>query len=216
MADISLIRQKVQQARQHLAKGELHKARALLKGLEHPKAQALLAEVEAQLALQKPKQAQFPLIPVLGFLGIFFIFLIGGAFTLVANRTEPTPEPIPTAIPTSDCTPETVQTWWTIQDLVLDTFVADASSASRTMPGERLTERITALRQIRNDFPALPACASNEMRTAISDLLEAMDATIAALERWSNGTADGTQTSIDLQNAEQELREARTQARESL
>ena len=72
MADVSLIRQKVQQARQHLAKGELHKARTLLKGLEHPKAHALLAEVEAQLEQQKPQQTQFPLIPFLGFLGIFW------------------------------------------------------------------------------------------------------------------------------------------------
>src|SRR5688572_12396183 len=103
MADISLIRQKVQQARHHLAKGELHKARSLLKGLEHPKAQALLAEVEAQLAVQKPKQAQFPLIPVLGFLGIFLILLIGGGFTLMTNRDVPTPEPLPSLIPTSDC-----------------------------------------------------------------------------------------------------------------
>jgi hypothetical protein len=214
MADISLIRQKVQQARQHLAKGELHKARALLKGLEHPKAQALLAEIEAQLALQKSKQAQFPFIPVLGFLGVFFILLIGGGFALMANRDVPTPEAIPTAIPTSDCTSETVQSWWAVQDLALDTFVADASSASRTMPGERLTERIEALRQIRNDFPALPECANSEMQTAIADLLGAMDITIAALERWSNGTADGTQTSIDLQNAETGLRESRTQMRE--
>ena len=215
MADISLIRQKVQQARQHLAKGELHKARALLKGLEHPKAQALLADVEAQIAQQKPKQSQFPLIRVLGFLGIFLILVIGGGFTLMANRDTPTPEPLPSPIATSDCTSDTVQTWWAVQDLALDTFVADASSASRTMPGERLTERIAALRQMRNDFPALPDCASNEMQTAIADLLEAMDTTIAALERWSNGTADGTQTSIDLQNAEQTLREARTQAREA-
>lgn len=216
MADISLIRQKVQQARQHLAKGDLHKARALLKGLEHPKAQALLAEVDAQLAQQKPKQAQFPLIPVLGFLGIFLILLIGGGFTLMANRDASTPEPLPSLIPTSDCTPETVQNWWAVQDLALDTFVADASSASRTMPGERLTERIAALHQLQNDFPALPDCASSEMQTAIADLLEAMDATIVALERWSNGTTNGTQTSIDLQNAEAELREARTQAREVL
>lgn len=213
MADVSLIRQKVQQARQHLTKGELHKARTLLKGLEHPKAQALLAEVEAQLAQQKPKQTQFPLTPFLGFLGIFLILVIGGGFTLMANRDTPTPDPLPSLIPTSDCTPETVQTWWAVQDLALDGFVADASSASRTMPGERLTERIAALRQMRNDFPALPDCASSEMQTAITDLLEAMDTTIAALERWSNGTADGTQTSIDLQNAEIELREARTQAR---
>jgi hypothetical protein len=213
MADISLIRQKVQQARQHIGKGELHKARALLKGLEHPKAQALLAGVEIQIAQRKPTQAKFPLIPVLGFLAVFFLLLIGGGFALMANRDIPTPEPLPSLIPTSDCTPETVQAWWAIQDLVLDTFVADASSASRTMPGERLTERIAALRQMRNDFPAVPECASSEMQTAIADLLEAMDATIATLERWSNGTADGTQTSIDLQNAEAELWEARTQLR---
>src|SRR5690606_37807689 len=121
------IRQKVQQARQYLAEGELHKARTLLKGLKHPKAQALLAEVEAQLALQKPKQAQFPLIPVLGVLGIFLILVIGGGFTLMANRDATTPEPLPSPIPTSDCTSETVQTWWAVQDLALDGFVADAS-----------------------------------------------------------------------------------------
>jgi hypothetical protein len=216
MADVSLIRQKVQQARQHLVKGELYKARALLKGLEHPKAQALLADVETQIAQQKSTQTKFPLIPILGFLVIFSLLLIGGGFTLIANQDEPTPEPIPTVMPTSDCTAETVQSWWAIQDLALDTFVTDASSASRTMPGERLTERIGALRQTRNDFPALPECANSEIQTTISDLLRAIDDTIAALERWSNGTADGTQTSIDLQNAEQELREARTRMREAV
>ena len=216
MANVSLTRQKVQQARQHLAKGELHKARTLLKGLEHPKAQTLLVDVEAQIAQQIPKQAKSPLMPVLGFLVIFLILVIGGAFTLMANRDTPTPEPLPSLIPTSDCTPETVQSWWAVQDLALDTFVADASSASRTMPGERLTERIAALRQMRNDFPPLPECATTEVQMAISDLLQAMADTIAALEHWSNGTADGTQTSIDLQNVEAALRQARTQVREAV
>jgi hypothetical protein len=213
MTDVNLIRQKVQQARQHMAKEEWFKARALLKGLEHPKAQALLAEVEEQIAQQKPAGGNFPLIPLIGFLGIFLLLALGGGFMFMANRDTPTPEPLPTIAPTSDCNSETVRTWWAVQDLALDTFVSDASAASRTMPGERLTERLASLRQFRADFPSLPECASSEMREAITDLLQAMDDTISALERWSNGTADGTQTTIDLQNAETALREARTQAR---
>jgi hypothetical protein len=215
MTDVNLIRQKVQQARQHIAKEEWFKARALLKGIEHPKAQALLAEVETQIAQQKPASGKFPLLPLFGFLGIFLLLALGGGFMFMANLDTPTPEPLPTIMPTSDCTPETVRAWWAVQDVAIDTFVADASAASRTMPGERLTERIASLRQFRTDFPAMPECASSEMREAVTDLLQAMDNTILALERWSNGTADGTQTSIDLQNAETALREARTLLRVS-
>lgn len=216
MTDVNLIRQKVQQARQHIAKEEWLKARALLKGLDHPKAQALLAEVETQIAQQKPTSGKFPLLPILGILGIFLLLAIGGSFAFMANRNIPTPEPLPTIAPTSDCTPETVRAWWSVQDVALDTFVADASAASRTMPGERLTERLTALQAFRANFPDLPECASSEMRDAIADLLQAIDDTISALERWSNGTADGTQTTIDLQDAELALREARARARGAL
>lgn len=209
MADVTQIRQKVQQARGHIAKGELAKARAILKGIDHPKAQALLAEVEAQLA-QKP-QASFPIIPFLGFLGVFLLLAIGGGVVLMGGQPTPTPEPLPTLMPTADCTSETVRGWWGVQNVALDTFVADASAASRTMPGERLTERISALRQFRADFPALPECASSEMQTAIADLLQAMDDTIAALEAWANG-ADAVQTANTLTLTERALRDARGRA----
>lgn len=61
--------------------------------------------------------------------------------------------------------------------------------------------------------PTFPECASSDMQAAVTDLLEAMNATIAALEHWSNGTADGTQTSLDLQNAEESLQQARPRVR---
>jgi hypothetical protein len=57
--------------------------------------------------------------------------------------------------------------------------------------------------------------ATSEMQTAITDLLEAMDATLATFERCSNGTVDSTRTSIDLQNAEEDLSEMRQRIRDS-
>jgi hypothetical protein len=62
--------------------------------------------------------------------------------------------------------------------------------------------------------PAAPECTSADTRAALADLLSAMDATILALENWSNGTTDSTQTSIDLQNAETALRDARVNIRQ--
>jgi hypothetical protein len=212
MADLTQVRQKVQQARQHVANGEWHKARTLLKGLEHPKAQALLAEVDAHIAQQKPQTGKFPLLALLGFLGVCVLAVMGG-MAFLAGRADPAPVVLPTLEPTADCTPDTVRAWWGAQNIALDGFVADASSASRLMPGERLTGRLQALQAFRASFPPLPSCASTDVQGAIADLLKAMDDTIGAVERWSNGSADGTQTSIDLQNAETALRQARTRAR---
>jgi hypothetical protein len=157
-------------------------------------------------------------VPLIVFFSLIIVLSVGG-FLLVSRSGREVPTPIlPTlaVLPTSDCTPETVRTWWGIQNIALDMFTQDASSASRTMPGERLNERLASLRQFRADFPDPPECASSEFRMAINDLLRAMDDTIIALEDWSDGTMDGLAVTTALQEAESALRAARTQARDGL
>lgn len=207
------VRQQVRKARFHIAAEEWTKARAALKDVDHPKAKQMLAEVEAHLA--EETSGGFPTVPLLVFFGLVVVLSVGG-FLLVSrsNRAVPTPVlPTLAVIPTSDCTLETVRTWWAEQNVALDTFVGDASSASRTMPGERLDERLASLRQFRADFPDPPACASSELRTAIKDLLRAMDDTITALEGWSDGTMDGLAVTTVLQEAESALWGARARMR---
>ena len=207
---MSDIRQQIKKARAHIAAGEWTKARAALKDVDHPKAKELLAEVEAHLA--KETSGGFPMVPLLLFFSLVVMLSVGG-FLLVSrsNRVVTTPVlPTLAVAPTSDCTSETVRTWWGVQNVALDRFTQDASSASRTMPGERLDERLASLRQFRADFPDPPECASSEFRMAVNDLLRAMDDTIAALEGWSDGTMDGLAVTTALQEAESELRGART------
>ena len=210
------IRQQIKKAQTHIAAEEWAKARAALKDVDHPKAKELLTEVEVHLA--EEASGGFPTVPLIVFFSLVVVLSVGG-FLLVSRSGREVPTPIlPTlaVIPTSDCTPETVRTWWGVQNVALDTFTQDASSASRTMPGERLNDRLASLRQFRADFPDPPECASSEFRMAVNDLLRAMDDTIAALEGWSNGTMDGLAVTTALQEAESALREARSQIRYTL
>ena len=205
------IRQQIKKAQTHIAAEEWAKARAALKDVDHPKARAMLEQVEARLAAQS---GGFPVGRVLALVGMVLVLGIGG-FLLMSGRGESAAVPVlPTlaVIPTSDCTPETVRTWWGVQNVALDTFTQDASSASRTMPGERLNERMASLRQFRADFPDPPECASSEFRMAVNDLLRTIDDTIIALEGWSDGTMDGLAVTTTLQEAESALRVARGKA----
>ena len=206
------IRQQIKKAQAHIAAEEWAKARATLKNVDHPKAEELLAEVEVHLV--EEASGGFPTVPLIVFFSLVMVLSVGG-FLMVSHSGRDVPTPVlPTlaVIPTSDCNPETVRTWWGVQNVALDTFTQDASSASRTMPGERLNERLTSLRQFRSDFPNPPECASSEFRMAINDLLRAMDDTITALEGWSDGTMDGLAVTTALQQAESALRTARTQS----
>jgi hypothetical protein len=63
---IAQIRQRLQQARSAYDAGDYAKARALLKGIDHPKAQAMLAQIDAQA----PAKAGFPCLPMALFVGV--------------------------------------------------------------------------------------------------------------------------------------------------
>jgi len=91
--DPNIVRQRVQQARNYMAKGDHAKAKSVLKGVDHPKAQALLAQLEAESPT--PKRANLPILPMIGVL-ILAILACGGGFFLLNNRPTPTPAPLPT------------------------------------------------------------------------------------------------------------------------
>jgi hypothetical protein len=205
------LREQIKQAQALIAAGDLKRARTLLQTIDHPKAQAMLAGVESQLAAQPT--GGFPLGRVLALVGMVLVLGVGGLLVMT-NGSETTAAPVlPTlaVYPTSDCTQTMVATWWGVQNIALDTFAQDASSASRTMPGQRLNERVGALRQFRADFPGPPDCASIEVQAGVTDLTVAMDATISILEDWAAG--DPERVTMELPLAQDALRDARTRIR---
>ena len=123
---MSNVREQVRKARAHIAAGEWVKARAALKDVDHPKAKELLVEVEAHLA--EETSGGFPMVPLMVFFSLVIVLSVGG-FLLMSrsNRVVTTPVlPTLAVLPTSDCTPEMVRTWWGVQNVALDTFTQDA------------------------------------------------------------------------------------------
>ena len=205
------LREQIKQAQALIAAGDLKRARTLLQTIDHPKAQAMLAGVESQLAAQTT--ADFPLGRVLALVGMALVLGVGGLLVMTGGSETAVTPVLPTlaVYPTSDCTQTMVATWWGVQNIALDTFAQDASSASRTMPGQRLNARVGALRQFRADFPAPPDCASIEVQAGVTDLTVAMDATISILEDWAAG--DPERITMELPLAQDALRDARTRIR---
>lgn len=152
------------------------------------------------------------MLPVIGFFAV--VLVVGfGIVTLLFNRPPIEEVLLPTASPTSGCTIETVQVWWGIQDVALETFVKDASSASRTMPGERLNTHLTSLKAFLTSFPSAPDCISTDAQKHLTDLLTAMDETIALLSQWANETIDGATLSNAFYDLEVRIRLARVGGR---
>jgi hypothetical protein len=220
------VRRKVDLARKAFAARDYKKARTLLKGIQHPKAADLLAQIDAAAATRMPSgtsKAQSWSLRWFGLIGgLVLIIVVGGWFAFkVASSQAALPAQefiLPTLVPTADCTAERVVVWWQTQNLVVDDFVTEASAASRTMPGTQLTGALESLRQRRMEFAAVPVplCAALEVQSGAADLLSAMDDIIAILEQWSAGSIDGTTLTNTLAAPEEVLRQARAQIRRSL
>jgi hypothetical protein len=212
MSEINVIRHKVQQARELAQQGKYAQAKALLKGLTHPKALELVSKLDERLAAQPQPARKFPLLPVLGFGGIVLVMLLGGLFALNAAQSNltlpPTLELIITL--TSDCTDQTVRDWWQTQIQMgrdLNTFAANASAATMTLPGERLTEQIAKLHELQILEP-LPACASAELQVAVTDLLAARDGWLTALEEFNSGTLSMNDAAFRFAEMDKDFRDA--------
>jgi hypothetical protein len=210
VSDATQTRQKIKQARQAYLNGEYAKARSLLKGVQHAKADALIAQIDE---VSPPKRG-LPILSIVGLVLILVVLGLGGSLMLLANATPSVDDaPLPTLIPTSDCTQAMVDTWWMAQEIELSHFVTDASSASRTMPGERLDGHIEALQAIRDGMEAPPTCISASQSVGYVAVLDAMDAMLDALSDWSTGRTDGTDFSLAFGQAEDSLRQARASMR---
>lgn len=179
MASETTVRQKIQQARSAYIKGQYAKARSLLKGVNHPKADVLRTQIDEVL----PPTKGFPVLPFVGFLGVIVLALFGMMSLLVLFEEAPEALPLPTLIPTSDCTQDMVTAWWMAQEIELSRFVMDASSASRTMQGERLDGHIATLQEIRDGMETPPECISASKLAGYGEVLGAMDATLEEIGR---------------------------------
>jgi len=204
--DPNTVRQRVQQARDHLAKGDSAKAKSVLKGLDHPKAQALLAQIEVESPT--PKRARLPMLPIIGLLAVM-ILACGGGFFLLNNRPTPTPAPLPTLIPTDACTPAEVDAWWQSQQMTtFSRFAELASAGSRTMPGERLASILDELIGLRNFSPP-PSCLTSAQRERLAMLDDLMRQAVETLTDWDHGIIDGTAMSNLMAEWEAEWRRMR-------
>jgi biopolymer transport protein ExbD len=205
VSDTTQTRQKIKQARQAYLSGDYAKARSLLKGVNHPKADALIAQIDEAA----PPNRGIPILPLVGIVVVVILVLVG-SLMLLANATPSQDDtPLPTLIPTSDCTQSMVDAWWMAQEIELSQFVTDASSASRTMPGERLDGHIRALQAIRDGMEAPPVCISASQSAGYVAVLDAMYAMLEALNDWATGRTDGTAFSLTFGQAEDLLRQAR-------
>lgn len=222
--NLNQIRQKVQQARDLAKQGQYAQARALLKGINHPKVAEMILQLDERMAAQPTARgAQFPLLPVAGLIAVVIVLVISGG-VLLSQRSRSTAEmllPTPTAIMvTAECTDATITAWWQVQiqnDRELNTFAVNADAASSTLPGERLTTAVENLRTtLASALQDVPPCASVDLQTAIADLLSAMDDVILSLDRWNKGEV----TSGDLMNeyyaANESVRNAKRVVREAL
>jgi hypothetical protein len=207
MAEISHVRQQVALARKYISEGQLAKAKNCLKGLEHPKAQALLVQIENHAKHSPQTKVSLPMLLGIGLIGlVLLLFVLGFA---LFNHYQDLNLTLPTLIPTPDCSIEIIKLWWDEQNLNLDTFLVNASAASRTMPGERLFETLSAIAFIRLEFDSIPGCANLELQQRFNELLLTMDELLAVLESWSNGELDGTSLSSEFYSAETAFRDAR-------
>ena len=191
-ADVTKLRQQIKKARDHIQAEEWHKARATLNGLDHPMADRLRAEVTIHFASQPPRT--LPFLPLIVAFGVEILFLIGLSYGAWRWTASPPSEvfilPTLASLPYADCTPAEVDAWWAEQHDALDSFLQDASSASRTLPSEALTQRLAHLHQVRADFSSIPPCASMDTRQQVSEVWRTMDDILLALEAWSLGTLD--------------------------
>lgn len=135
------------------------------------------------------------------------LFLVGVG---VWQMSLPTPAvlPLPTVVPTSECTLESVYLWQTVQEARLADVEKTASSASRTMPGERLNGEIARLQSLRMSLDPIPPCADSTVQMRWKTTLNAFDYVISVLNLWQTAQLDGTQFTIQFQQAEQAWREA--------
>lgn len=185
--DMIEVRQKVKLAREQMAAGDYKKAQTTLKGVDHPKAEELRVTITENLG--DVQGGNFPLGRVVGLFVMMVVFVIGGVFFVTrgsANNEPAVVIPTLAVIPTSDCNPAKVADWWGSTNIELDTFIRDASAASRTIPGERLDDRLEALTTMRREYEQPPACAPIEVRIAAGDISSAMTQTIGILQSWAD------------------------------
>ena len=188
-------RQRILQAREAIQAGQDAKARKLLAGIDHPKAHALLD------GLEPPVKTRFPLVALVIVVLLFASGIVVG-FLLLRPQEEQVilPTLYPTSEPTAVCD---ISVWQSQHNAFVDSFLGTASAASRTLPGERLNQRITELQATRDSFTA--PCDADYLADYNAHL-QTFDELLRVLTQWANGELDGTQFSTAFDTAFQALR----------
>ena len=224
MSDPNTIRQKVQQAREMSKQGHYVQARALLKGIDHPKVKEMVSQLDVQIAAQPaPIRGKISLVPILGLIAGVAVLLIGVGLLLAQRSRQNLETVVPTATVTlvqDVCTDATINAWWQMQiqpDRELNTFAVDANAAWSTMPGDWLTNQIDRLTNTRAaTFIDIPACASPELKSALTSVLVAMDHMLVVLEQWNNGELNGSEITNQFYEANEVFNGTQKEVRKSL
>jgi hypothetical protein len=189
-------RQRILQAREAIQAGHGAKARKLLAGIDHPKAQALLDGLEPA-----PTRTRFPLVALMIVVMLFAGGIIAGLLLL---RPQPEAIVLPTLYPTSEPTQVCDMSLWQSQyNALMDSFLGTASAASRTLPGERLNQRLAELQATRDSFTA--PCDADYLADYDAHL-QTFDELLNILTQWANGELDGTQFSMAFEQAFAQVR----------
>jgi hypothetical protein len=110
-----------------------------------------------------------------------------------------------TAEATADCA-FLLPLWQQSQTDILNIFLVDATSATLTMPGERLDGNLLALQTLRQTMPLLPPCTEPSVQTRYLATLTTMDDILALLYRWQSGDISASQLTHEFFELEKEVR----------
>lgn len=100
--------------------------------------------------------------------------LIGAFPTLEPLQLEPV------------CTDRAVQLWWQSTSILFLDWQRAAEQAMNTRPSVRLDRQLAGMHRFRQDFPPVPACASDEVKSAAQAILGALDATLVVVQDWAD------------------------------
>ena len=93
--------------------------------------------------------------------------------------------------------------WQSQHNTLVDSFLGTASAASRTLPSERLNQRLTDLQATRDSFTA--PCDADYLADYNAHL-QTFDELLNILTQWANGELDGTQFSMAFEQAFAQVR----------
>jgi len=176
------IKQRYNRALAQARAGDLRAAQATLQGVQHPKARALLQKIEAKLPAKTPKRQRW--LPIIGgvaavLVGVVIAVLLTGRGDAEVSDVQTEEDEITSVevlVPNDGtCDEAFVEAWWLQHRTMSGDFSEQAGIVGMSSPGERLNNRLVRMREIRDLVADPPECSTDEFKSAIVEVVDAMD-----------------------------------------